>query len=226
MFTEAEDTLFKRFHLPTARLAETHARYCSQANGNDQLPTFVVDPSITTRVTGAVTRLIPIPLEWAPMFLDGPTFGMAFRRMFDLLNSLNEYDRNELFPILEMMGMACCAADESDMAPSTLSSQWTRLTNHTQTKEWATEAWAWHSDPVEQSLSDTEAPAQSPLDQLQCLFGQQRKRQAWATSTQDRSTPPIPSAKASMEVGDLGSIMANILESQAKASLRLHQNLL
>ena len=54
---------------------------------SDQLPTFVVDPSITTRVTGAVTRLIPIPLEWAPMFLDGPTFGMAFRRMFDLLDS-------------------------------------------------------------------------------------------------------------------------------------------
>jgi hypothetical protein len=28
------------------------------------------------------------------MFLDGPTFGMAFRRMFDLLDSLNKEDRN------------------------------------------------------------------------------------------------------------------------------------
>ena len=92
MFTEAEDTLFKRFHLPTARLAETHARYRSRADGNDQLPMFVVDPSITTLVTGAVTRLIPIPLEWAPMFLVRPTFGMAFRRMFDLLDSLDEED--------------------------------------------------------------------------------------------------------------------------------------
>ena len=193
---------------------------------SDQLPTFVVDPSITTRVTGAVTRLIPIPLEWAPMFLDGPTFGMAFRRMFDLLDSLDEEDRNELLPILEMMGMACCAADESDMAPSTLSSQWTRLTHHTRTKEWATEAWARHSDPVEQSLSDTEAPAQFPSDQLQGLFGQRRKRPAWAASNQDRRTPPISSAKASMEVGDLGSIITKILESQAEASLRLHQNLL
>jgi hypothetical protein len=226
VFTEAEDTLFKRFHLPTARLAETHARYRSRADGNDQLPTFVVDPSITTRVTGAVTRLIPIPLEWAPMFLDGPTFGMAFRRMFDLLDSLDEVDRNELLPILEMMGMACCAADESDMAPSTLSSQWTRLTYHTRTKEWAAEAWARHSDPGKQSLSDTEAPAQVPSDQLQGLFGQRRKRPARAASTQDSSTPPIFLAKASMDVGDLGSIMAKILESQAEASLRLHQNLL
>ena len=34
VFTEAKDTLFKRFHLPTARLAETHARYRSRADGN------------------------------------------------------------------------------------------------------------------------------------------------------------------------------------------------
>ena len=121
-----------------------------------------------------------------------------------------------------MMGMACCAADESDMAPSTLSSQSTRLTHHSWTKGWAAEAWARHSDPFEQSLSDTETPAQFPSDQLQGLFGQQRKRPARAASTQARSTPSISSAKASMEVGDLGSIMAKILESQAEASLRLH----
>ena len=127
VFTEAVDTLFKQFHLPMACLAETHVWYRSRTNGNDQLSKFVVDPSITTRVTGAVTRLIPIPLEWAPMFLDGLTFGMAFRRMFDLLDSLEEDDQTELLPILEMMGMACCAADDSDMAHSTLSTQWTRL---------------------------------------------------------------------------------------------------
>ena len=55
--------------------------------------------------------------------------------------------------------------------------------------------------------------ALSPFAQLKNLFGQRRKRQARATSTQDRSTPCIPSAKASMEVGDLGSIMVKILES-------------
>jgi len=63
VFTEDEDTLFKRFFLPTARLVETHAWYRSRVDGNDIIPTFVVDPSITTQVTGAVTRLIPIPLE-------------------------------------------------------------------------------------------------------------------------------------------------------------------
>ena len=110
MFNKAEDTLFQRFNLPLARLVETHKWYHLQANGNDQNNTFLVDPSVTVKATGAVTRLIPIPLEWAPMFIDGPNFGTAFRRVFDLFDSLDEDDRSDLYPILDMIGMACCAA--------------------------------------------------------------------------------------------------------------------
>ena len=65
VFDEEEDTLFQRFDLPAARLMDTHNRYRSTANGNNQSNTFVVDPSIRVKVVGAVTRLIPIPLEWA-----------------------------------------------------------------------------------------------------------------------------------------------------------------
>jgi len=202
MFTEDKDTLFKRFHLLSARLSDTHAPNSSRGNGNNQFSTFVVDPSITTRVTGAVTQLIPIPLEWAPMILDGPNFGTAFCRMFDLLDSLEEDDRTDLLPILEMMGMVCCATDDSDMAHITLSTQWTCLMHHTRTKEWAAEVWARHLDPVEQALLDTEDPLPFPSDQLQGLFGQRQKWHAGgparAASTQDRSPPPhppIPSAK-------------------------------
>jgi len=73
VFEEAEDTLFQRFNLPPARLKKTHDWYHSTANGNDQNNTFVVvvDPSISVKAAGAVTGLIPIPLEWASMFLDG-----------------------------------------------------------------------------------------------------------------------------------------------------------
>ncbi len=38
--------------------------------------------------------------------------------------------------------------------------------------------------------------------------------------------PHLQSAKAGMELGDLGSIMVKILESQAESSLCLHKNLL
>ena len=121
VFDEEEDTLFQRFDLPAARLMETHDWYRSMVNGNDQHNTFVVDPSIPVKVGGAVTRLIPIPLEWASMFIDGPNFGTTVRRMFDLFDSLVEEERSDLYPIFEMVCMACCAADDSDMPASTLS---------------------------------------------------------------------------------------------------------
>jgi hypothetical protein len=240
VFNEAKDTLFRQFNLPLVCLVETNARYSSRANGNDQSHMFVVDPLVTARVAGAVTRMIPIPMEWAPMFVDGPNFGTAFCRVFGLFNSLDKDDRTGLYPVLEMIGIACCTANDSDMPPSTLSTQWTRLTYHAWTKRWAAEVWARHSDPVEQALPEHEDPlppvAASPVAQLQDLFGQRRKRLTGgpareATTPRRRSPPNSPqphlqSAKTGMELGDLGSIMVIILESQAELSLCLHQNLL
>ena len=72
--------------------------------------------------------MIPIPMEWVPMFVDGPNFGTAFCWVFDLFDSLNEDDQTGLYPILEVIGMVCCTANDSDMPPSTLSTQWTCLT--------------------------------------------------------------------------------------------------
>ena len=178
VFDEEEDTLFQRFDLPAARLMETHDWYRSTANGNDQNNTFVVNPSISVKVGGAVTRLIPIPLEWASMFLDGPNFGTTVRRMFDLFDSLEEEERSDLYPIFEMVCMACCAADDSDMPASTLSTQWTRLTFHARTKRWATEAWARHSGQEKQVHVDRSDPpppdTPSPSAQFKNLFGQRK----------------------------------------------------
>ena len=237
VFNKAEDTLFQRFNLPSANLVGNEQWYSSQANGNDRKNTFLVDPAITVKANGAVTRLIPIPLEWAPMFIDGPHFEIAFRRIFDLYDSLDEDDRSDLYPIVEMIGMACCAADTSDMAPSTISTQWTRLTYPTHTKRWATEAWAKHSEPVEQAHSDQDEhlslAERAPLAHLNNLCGQRQKRQprepAWPAMEHDSHFIPAPHgqpAKAGMEGGDLGFIMVKILEAQAEASLRLHQTLL
>ena len=68
------------------------------------------------------------------MFLDGPNFGTTVRWMFDLYDSLVEEERSDLYPIFDMIGMACCAADDPDMPASTLSIQWTRLMYHVWTK--------------------------------------------------------------------------------------------
>ena len=82
------------------------------------------------------------------MLINGPNFGTAFRRVFDLFHSLDEDDRSDLYPILDMIGMACCTADDSDMPHNTLSTQ--------HTKRWVTEAWGRHLEPVEQAPSDQE----------------------------------------------------------------------
>ena len=81
------------------------------ANGNNQNNTFVVNPSVMERVTGPVTRVISIPMEWARMFVDGPNFGTTIHQVFNLFESLNKDDRVILYPIAEIMGMACCASD-------------------------------------------------------------------------------------------------------------------
>jgi hypothetical protein len=236
VFDEAEDTLFQRFDLPPARLKETHDWYRSTANGNDQNNTFMVDPSISVKVVGAVTRLIPIPLEWASMFLDGPNFGTTVRRMFDLFDSLVEDQRSNLYPIFEMICMACCATDNSDMPASTLSTQWTRLTYHARTRRWAAEAWARHSGPGQQAHVDQDDPlppeTPSPSAQLKDLFGQRRKRRAGhppgtATTRDSRApTSPVQAAMVDTAAGDLGSIMMKILAAQSEANLRLQQNLM
>ena len=119
---------------------------------------------------------------------------MAFRRIFDLYDSLDEDDRSDLYPIVEMIGMACCTADTSDMAPSTISTQWTRLTYPTRTKRWATEAWAKHSEPVKQAHSDQDEHLSlaewAPLAHLNNLCGQRQKRQprepAWPAMDKSR----------------------------------------
>jgi hypothetical protein len=127
VFDEAKDTMFWSHFLLPVRLLETVRRYSTQANGKDQNNTFVVDPAVTESVTGPVTQVIPIPMEWAPMFVDGPNFGIAIRRVFDLFDSLDKDDRVNLYPIAEMMGMACCATDNGVGVVSTLSTRWTHL---------------------------------------------------------------------------------------------------
>ena len=123
VFNQAEDTLFLWFNLTPACLSETHKYYSSRAKGNDQNNTFVVDPSITVKVTGAVTRLIPIPLEWAPMFLDRPNFGTSFRRVFDLLDSTLCWigaDTSGSIVVTRSNPASCC----QEMVPETSGPPW------------------------------------------------------------------------------------------------------
>ncbi len=100
---------------------------------------------------------MPILLEWAPMFVDNPDFGMAIRRMQDLFMSITDDERYPLVDIFGMMTRACCAAKALDRVGSTLAVDWQKQIYHAKTWAWAKKKWALlksnvgkDEDPMEQ----------------------------------------------------------------------------
>jgi hypothetical protein len=113
---EDEGALFKRLYL---LVTETVMAYEQDSDG-DYAHTFVLDPTVEDCNAKPTTRMMPIPLEWAPMFVDNPNFGTAIRQMRDLFMSIMDDEKYRLVDIFGMMTGACCAAKASDGVGSTL----------------------------------------------------------------------------------------------------------
>jgi hypothetical protein len=157
VFKEDEGALFKRLYLPRVSAMETVKAYKQDSKG-DYAHTFVLNPTIKDWKAKPTTRMMPIPLELAPMFVDNPDFGMAIQRMRGLFMSITDDERYRLVEIFGMMTRACCAVKASDGADSTLAVNWQRLTYHAKTRVWAEEKWVLlrsdigkDEDPMEQS---------------------------------------------------------------------------
>jgi hypothetical protein len=89
VFDKEEVNLFVRVHLPPAPLLQTIKKYKSSC-GNDQNYAFDWGASNNKMDTVTSTWMIPIPMEWAPMFVDGPNFGTVFRWLVDLFDSIEK----------------------------------------------------------------------------------------------------------------------------------------
>ncbi len=168
--------------------------------------------------------MIPIPMEWASLFIDNPSFGSAIWRMFNLFDLLTKGEQIKCMPILEMMATACCGADNSGKTMSTLSSEWKQLRFHAGTKRWAKEAWAAHiSPPVEERAP---LPAvQSPEKRVRDLFGNRVQQPAVVFSWAAMALLVAPQAATSgMNASDMGNMMVKVLKVQARANLVLHQS--
>ena len=133
-----ETTLLDRLYLPRVSVMETFRAYEVDCDG-DYAHTFVLDPTVEDQKSRPTTRMMPIPLEWAPMFVDNPDFGTTIGRMKDLFMSVNADKRRRLVDILSMMTMVCCSASEDTNAESTLATDWHMLTYHASTRRWAEE---------------------------------------------------------------------------------------
>jgi hypothetical protein len=123
VFKREEHELFFRLHLLDVNLKETQLFYSNKAKKNNASCLFAMDLATEELVRGPVTLMIPIPIEWASLFINNPSFGSAIRQMFDLFDLLTKGEQIKCMPILKMMATACCGADDSGKATSTLSSK-------------------------------------------------------------------------------------------------------
>ncbi len=133
-FKGEKHELFYRLHLPDINLKEMQLFYSNKTKGNNSSSSFAMDPATKELGRGPVTLIIPIPMEWASLFVDNPSYGSAIQRMFNLFDLLTKDEQVNCMPILKMMATACCGKDNSGEAKSTLLSRWAQLRFHARTK--------------------------------------------------------------------------------------------
>jgi hypothetical protein len=201
---EDKDDLFERVYLPQVSVTDTVKAYDQDSKG-DYTHTFVLDPATWDKKAKPTTRMMPIPLEWAPMFVDNPDFGTTVRRMRDLFMSVTDDERYRLVDIFGMITQACCATREGDGAGSTLAVDWRKLKYHAKTHAWAEEKWGLLKS---NSGEDEEAREQSDLEDYGEIFRGEKARPSVVIlaarpniGSQEKRTPraaPGPTAAAQM----------------------------
>jgi hypothetical protein len=130
VFSGEEHELFCRLHLPNVNLNKILLFYSDKTKGNNSSSLFAMDPATKELGRGAVTLIIPIPMEWVSLFVNNLLYGTAIRQMLYLFDLLTKDEQVNHMPILEMMAKVCCGADNSGKAKSTLSSKWAQLRFH------------------------------------------------------------------------------------------------
>jgi hypothetical protein len=88
-FNKDERNLIMWVYLPLAPPLQTIKKY-KPSLCNDQKYAFVWGATDNKTDTVASTRMIPIPMKWVLMFIDGSNFGTAFWRLVDLFDSLKK----------------------------------------------------------------------------------------------------------------------------------------
>jgi hypothetical protein len=98
-----------------------------------------------------VSRLTPIPLMWAPFFLDEPNMGTTFRRVLDLIRGVDRAHRH-LFELLLRGVSYACLQDES-VEEAALATEWKRVPRTKQGRETISRLW------VQTQVGEDMAPA-------------------------------------------------------------------
>jgi len=177
-FDEPEEQIFRPLNLPPVSLSDTAIFYAEEANSEYYHATVVPDAGGIGWAL-ACGRLIPIPVKWAPVFLDYPDSGTSFCRLVDLINSVDGAERDKFIYLARRMAYACLSASEEEQPLSTMSSKWKRMVMSKATRTWATSAWSEQPPPDEADEDCPHAKASPPtISDFSSVFGGQARRMA------------------------------------------------
>jgi hypothetical protein len=125
-FDEPHDALFWLVKLPPVALCNMAMFYASDDNNNYYKDTTMPDKGRAgwAPMCGC---LIPIPGEWAALFLDYPDLGTTFRRIVDLINLVDKTKQVKFKYLAQSVAYACFLASKVAKLVSTMASKWKRL---------------------------------------------------------------------------------------------------
>ncbi len=195
-FEEPEEQLLRLLALLPVLLSNTAHYYADRAN-NEYYCTTVAPDARGAGWAPSCRRLIPIPVEWVPMFLDYPDSDTAFGRLVDLVNSVNEAEQGKSTYLARSMAYTCLSASKEEHPVSTMSARWKQLVMLRTTRTWATIAWTGQPplDKAEKDRPITSASKQ-PIQDFSSVFGEHARRTVFTIpSGQGRPASSPPSGR-------------------------------
>jgi hypothetical protein len=198
-FDEEEEVLLQLRQLPASPLYHA-ALFHHDGNKDDQFHTCqsLSPPGWHGESVKRCSHLIPIPVEWAYMFLDYPSLGAAFCRIVQLMLQAKAVERHLLWPFCEGVVLACGSPDPSAMDPiSTINLTRKRIAYTKASLSSATAAWEGHC-PASRKAPPPRQKSWAP-SQLDLIFEESTREVEDNHSggdSQYNSTPDTPPREA------------------------------
>ena len=172
-FEEEDEDVFDPVPLPDGVSFMAAVEYYG---GVAQDSNFWEDVAPATNNEQWTGRLIPIPTQWAPLFLDYPNLGTAFKRALELVARVDQEEQEKFWGFARSMMYACCSNADHKKPTSALSMAWKRLPRTETISAWAANEWNEGANPT----VPTEAPPaqetpKADTDEFAYFFGARKR---------------------------------------------------
>jgi hypothetical protein len=192
-----------------------------------------------------IGRLIPVPTQWAPLFLGFPDLGAAFKRALKLVAGVDKTEQEKFRGFTLSMMFAFCLDANHKKAASALSTHWKRLPCTETNSAWVANAWQEGANPTVPIMAPPIPLANAtPTDKFARFVGTRKRAEVarlWPrTPPQQVIRPPWvhgqgqtciePTQRVGLEdgpttsgvsMGDIGTIIKTMIDAQLVAQVAL-----